>query len=102
MSLKILFAVLAVSTLASFHSNIQAQTNPLDAFKRAGVSADGVGLYALALDQTAPKYAHNAETALILASTTKVMTSVAALDVLGPAFKWRTNAFLNGKLENSC
>jgi serine-type D-Ala-D-Ala carboxypeptidase/endopeptidase (penicillin-binding protein 4) len=96
-SLKVLLSALALVTC---HSNVQAQTNPLDAFKRAGVSVDGVGLYALALDQTVPKYAHNAETALILASTTKVMTSVAALDVLGPAFKWRTNAFLNGKLEN--
>jgi serine-type D-Ala-D-Ala carboxypeptidase/endopeptidase (penicillin-binding protein 4) len=91
---------LSVITFASFSSIAQADTNPLDAFKLAGVSADGVGLYALALDQTVPKYAHNAETALILASTTKVMTSVAALDVLGPAFKWRTNAFLNGKLDN--
>jgi serine-type D-Ala-D-Ala carboxypeptidase/endopeptidase (penicillin-binding protein 4) len=94
---KICFFALA---FVSISQPLQAETNPLDAFKRAGVTADGVGLYALALDQTVPKYAHNAETALILASTTKVMTSVAALDVLGPAFKWRTNAFLNGKLEN--
>jgi serine-type D-Ala-D-Ala carboxypeptidase/endopeptidase (penicillin-binding protein 4) len=96
-SLKIFCLALA---LISINSHVQAETNPLDAFKRAGVSTDGVGLYALALDQTVPKYAHNAETALILASTTKVMTSVAALDMLGPAFKWRTNAFLNGKLES--
>jgi serine-type D-Ala-D-Ala carboxypeptidase/endopeptidase (penicillin-binding protein 4) len=91
---------LCALALISITPPLQAEINPLDAFKRAGVTADGVGLYALALDQTVPKYAHNAETALILASTTKVMTSVAALDVLGPAFKWRTNAFLNGKLEH--
>ncbi len=97
MFLKIFFLALA---LVSILPHVQAETNPLDAFKRAGVSAEGVGLYALALDQITPKFAHNAETALILASTTKVMTSVAALDVLGPAFKWHTNAFVNGKLEN--
>jgi serine-type D-Ala-D-Ala carboxypeptidase/endopeptidase (penicillin-binding protein 4) len=94
------FVFLVIVGLLSVNTLTQAETNPLDAFKRAGVSVDGVGLYALALDQTVPKYAHNAETALILASTTKVLTSVAALDILGPAFKWRTNAYLNGKLEN--
>jgi serine-type D-Ala-D-Ala carboxypeptidase/endopeptidase (penicillin-binding protein 4) len=94
------FVFFVLASLLLVNTPTQAETNPLDAFKRAGVTADSVGLYALALDQTVPKYAHNAETALILASTTKILTSVAALDVLGPAFKWRTNAYLNGKLEN--
>jgi serine-type D-Ala-D-Ala carboxypeptidase/endopeptidase (penicillin-binding protein 4) len=95
------FVFLVLASLLLVNTQTQAETNPLDAFKRAGVTAESVGLYALALDQTVPKYAHNAETALILASTTKILTSVAALDLLGPAFKWRTNAYLNGKLENS-
>jgi serine-type D-Ala-D-Ala carboxypeptidase/endopeptidase (penicillin-binding protein 4) len=95
-----LFTHVFFASLLLVNTQTKAQVNPLDAFKRAGVSADGVGLYALALDQTVPKYAHNPETSMILASTTKVLTSLAALDVLGPAFKWRTNAFLNGKLEN--
>jgi serine-type D-Ala-D-Ala carboxypeptidase/endopeptidase (penicillin-binding protein 4) len=99
---KVASTAMFLSVVFSFFpTHLRAEpSNPLDAFKRAGVSADGVGLYALALDQTVPKYAHNAENAMILASTTKVMTSLAALDILGPAFKWRTHAYLNGKLEN--
>jgi serine-type D-Ala-D-Ala carboxypeptidase/endopeptidase (penicillin-binding protein 4) len=77
-----------------------ASSSPLDAFKKAGIASDSVGLYALALDQTIPKFAHNPDQAFVLASTTKIITSIAALDVLGPGFKWRTNAYLNGTLEN--
>ncbi len=93
----------------NFLPNLQAQTSqselndptsPLAAFKRAGVSVDSVGLYALALDQTQPRFAHNADTPFILASTTKIITSLAALDSLGPAYRWRTHAYLYGKLEN--
>jgi serine-type D-Ala-D-Ala carboxypeptidase/endopeptidase (penicillin-binding protein 4) len=84
----------------AFAASAQPLSNPLDAFKRAGVGVDSVGLYALALDQSTAKFAHNADQPFVLASTTKVITSLAALDILGPSFKWRTNAYLNGKLEN--
>jgi serine-type D-Ala-D-Ala carboxypeptidase/endopeptidase (penicillin-binding protein 4) len=80
-----------------------AQTSsesPLEAFRRAGIGADSVALYAVALDQITPKFSHNSDTPFVLASTTKIVTSLAALDILGSSFKWRTNAFLNGKLEN--
>jgi serine-type D-Ala-D-Ala carboxypeptidase/endopeptidase (penicillin-binding protein 4) len=91
----LLFALLASVSFAQV-----ATTNPLDAFKKVGITSDSVGLYVLGIDQTNPKFAHNQDQSFVLASTTKVITSVAALDLLGPGFKWRTNAYLNGKLEN--
>ncbi len=72
----------------------------LDAFRKSGVGLDSVALYVIALDQTSPKFSHNADLPLVLASTTKIITSLAALDLLGPTFKWRTHAYLNGPLEN--
>ncbi len=36
-------------------------------------------------------WSHDADTGLNLASVTKVLTTAAALDVLGPGFRWRTS-----------
>jgi D-alanyl-D-alanine carboxypeptidase/D-alanyl-D-alanine-endopeptidase (penicillin-binding protein 4) len=42
----------------------------------------------------------NAERSYTMASTTKVVTSLAALDLLGPYYRWRTSAFALGTLAN--
>lgn len=40
----------------------------------------------------------NEESAYTMASTTKIVTSLAALDLLGPYYRWRTSAFAMGEL----
>lgn len=50
------------------------------------------------VDSQAPLVAVNAEASYAMASTTKVVTSLAALDLLGVEFRWRTFAFLRGSL----
>ena len=42
----------------------------------------------------------NAKQAMNPASTMKLLTTFAALETLGPAYRWKTEAYLNGKLEN--
>jgi len=34
------------------------------------------------------------------ASTMKLLTTFAALEMLGPAYRWKTEVFLDGTLEN--
>ena len=46
----------------------------------------------------APLVAFHAEQPFLLASTTKVVTSLAALDLLGPRHRWRTSAYATGPL----
>lgn len=41
----------------------------------------------------------NAEQPYTMASTTKIVTSLAALDLLGPHYRWRTSAFALGTLS---
>lgn len=65
-----------------------------------GLPASSFGLCARALDATEPLVALNAETSFVLASTTKLVTSMAALDLLGPTFRWRTLAFTRGALQD--
>ncbi|TGV10062.1 D-alanyl-D-alanine carboxypeptidase/D-alanyl-D-alanine-endopeptidase, partial [Mesorhizobium sp. M00.F.Ca.ET.186.01.1.1] len=44
-------------------------------------------------------YRHNAERNYIPASNMKLFTTVAALDKLGPDYQWRTDVFLQGKVN---
>jgi D-alanyl-D-alanine carboxypeptidase/D-alanyl-D-alanine-endopeptidase (penicillin-binding protein 4) len=47
-------------------------------------------------DGRASLVAYHAEQPFLLASTTKVVTSLAALDLLGPEHRWRTSAYATG------
>ena len=58
-----------------------------------------VGLIALPLDGGPPLVAHNASLPLNPASTMKLVTSYAALSVLGPQYRWYTGAYLRGRLD---
>lgn len=46
-----------------------------------------------------PLFAHRQEQPMSLASTTKLITTLAALDTLGPRYRWRTRAYLDGPLH---
>lgn len=65
----------------------------------AGLPARSIGLQLQAVDDLAPLAALNAEQPYQLASTAKVITALAALDLLGPQYRWRTYAFLGGPLH---
>jgi serine-type D-Ala-D-Ala carboxypeptidase/endopeptidase (penicillin-binding protein 4) len=70
------------------------------ALKRAQVNSKDVSFYAQAVDGSPALVAVNESSSLILASTTKLVTALAALDLLGPSFRWRTSAFLSGALKD--
>jgi D-alanyl-D-alanine carboxypeptidase/D-alanyl-D-alanine-endopeptidase (penicillin-binding protein 4) len=52
------------------------------------------------VDAATPRLAVNARAALNPASTMKLVTTFAALDLLGPAYVWKTEAFANGSLND--
>ena len=67
---------------------------------RMGLPPESFGLYAQAADLSGRVLASlNAETLFPLASTAKLVTTLAALDILGPHYRWRTFAFLGGPLR---
>lgn len=66
-----------------------------------GLPPASIGLQVQAVDPPAPPLAtQNAEHAYQLASTTKLVTAMAALDLLGARYRWRTYAFLTGPLQD--
>lgn len=81
-------------------------TSALPAALRALVAGSGlppgsVGLQVQAVAGNAPPLASlNAEQAYQLASTAKLVTTLAAFDLLGRGYCWRTRAFLDGPVNS--
>jgi serine-type D-Ala-D-Ala carboxypeptidase/endopeptidase (penicillin-binding protein 4) len=53
-----------------------------------------------AVDEDKPAIAKQGDKLGVLASTTNIPTTLAALDILGVKFRWRTQAFLRGQLQD--
>lgn len=66
---------------------------------QAGVSENDVGLYVHDLAGDREVLAFGADRALNPASTMKLLTTFAALELLGPAYTWKTEAWLDGTLD---
>ena len=70
------------------------------AFRNAGVPPDAVTLVVQETGAVHPLIAHNPAKPMNPASVMKLVTTFAALELLGPDYHWTTDAYLDGKLEN--
>lgn len=68
------------------------------ALESSGLPLESFGLHAQPLDGGEALLSWQAARPFVLASTSKLLTSMAALDLLGPAYCWRTRAYLSGPL----
>ena len=76
------------------------------ALKDAGISLRSVSVVVQAVDAEQALIRHNAQQAMNPASTMKLVTTYAALELLGPTFTWKTEALLdsppiNGQLKGN-
>ena len=69
------------------------------ALKRAQIPASAVAAYVRAVDGTRPQLEHNAAQAMNPASTMKLLTTYAALELLGPTYTWKTEAYAAGQIQ---
>lgn len=72
----------------------------LQALAVAGVPPGAVAAVVEPVDGSAPVVSHNARVPMNPASVMKVVTTYAALDLLGPAFTFRTEAYVAGEPAN--
>jgi serine-type D-Ala-D-Ala carboxypeptidase/endopeptidase (penicillin-binding protein 4) len=70
------------------------------ALKQSGIAQDGIGVYVQSVDGGDPTMTHNTEVAMNPASVMKLVTTYAALETLGPAFRWNTEVYRDGMIEN--
>ena len=68
------------------------------AFLEAGIPLNHVGIVVQETTRPRPIFEHDASRARNPASVMKLVTTFAALDVLGPDYRWRTEAYLGGPL----
>ncbi len=69
------------------------------ALKRAQVPLASVSAYVQDVDGARPLLAYNAARAMNPASTMKLLTTYAALELLGPTYTWKTEAYAAGTLQ---
>ncbi len=87
--------LLALLTLAIVALPVLADGLPppvLAALKAAQIPAGSVAVVVQPVDARAPLVAHNSQKAMNPASVMKLVTTYAALDLLGPAWTWKTTA----------
>ncbi len=65
------------------------------ALKAAQIPAASVAVVVQPVDAASPLVAHNAGQAMNPASVMKLVTTYAALDLLGPAYTWKTTAWID-------
>ncbi len=70
------------------------------ALESAGVPESAVGIYVYNLTDGEPIVEVAGNTAFNPASTMKLITTFAAIEILGPAFTWNTDALIDGPLVN--
>ncbi|AKJ27615.1 D-alanyl-D-alanine carboxypeptidase/D-alanyl-D-alanine-endopeptidase [Caldimonas brevitalea] len=70
------------------------------ALQRAGVPADAVAVQVIEVGATQPRLSHRAAATMSPASVMKLVTTYAALDLLGPAYTWRTPVYVEGDVRD--
>ncbi len=70
------------------------------ALSAAGIPAASVAIHIQELGRPQSSLSHNAELAMNPASTMKLVTSFAALELLGPTYSWKTDFFAGGAVRN--
>jgi D-alanyl-D-alanine carboxypeptidase/D-alanyl-D-alanine-endopeptidase (penicillin-binding protein 4) len=94
--MRFVFFLLAVWFTALWPAIVRSETlpEPLSrALARAGIPQSAVAFYVREIGAPRPLLAIGANRALNPASTIKLLTTYAALELLGPAYRWPTEAY---------
>ena len=91
------FALAATATIATA-APLPIQV--VNALRDAGIPQDSTAFIVQEAGAPAPLIAHRAEAAMNPASVMKLVTTFVALEWLGPAFTWKTEAWVDGTLSD--
>lgn len=86
--------------LACSSAQAELPASVADALKKSGIPQQNVAVYVQAVDSRTPILSQNADAAMNPASVMKIVTTNAALDLLTPAYRWKTEIYHDGNLKN--
>jgi D-alanyl-D-alanine carboxypeptidase/D-alanyl-D-alanine-endopeptidase (penicillin-binding protein 4) len=99
-SLIALLATCCLITFARAQDAAPRLPQPVaQALAQAGIPDTSVGIFVQDMQATRPLVATGDERALNPASTIKLLTTLAALDLLGPAYRWTTEIYADGVVQ---
>lgn len=87
-------------SLVSLTAKAALPSEVAEALSQAGVPLDQVAVVVQAVDSAQPSVLHNAEKSLNPASLMKLVTSNAALELLGPNYRWKTELYYEGSISH--
>ena len=97
--MKFIFSLLlCLSTLSNAHA-IALPAEVREELNQQHIPLTSVGIEVRELSAGKPLISINANLAMNPASTMKLLTTYAGLELLGPTYSWKTEAYLDGKLE---
>lgn len=97
MSKRVAGALLSCLAIASASAD-PLPTSVRQALSKAGIPMSAVGISVRAVDGSKSLFEWNETQAMNPASTMKLVTTAAALDLLGPTFTWKTQVYANGTI----
>lgn len=68
--------------------------------KKVGIPQDNVAVFVQPVDANSPSISHNASKALNPASVMKLVTTYSALEALTPDYRWKTEVYRDGAMNN--
>lgn len=98
--MKFLYLSLLCIVSISSAGAIALPPTVIEALKQAKIPQVSIGIEVREIGARTPLVSINAGQAMNPASTMKLLTTYAGLDLLGPSYTWKTEAYLDGKLEN--
>lgn len=107
LSMRTLFLSLAL-LLGSFQASVAlanvahpTQSDIQTLLSAHKIPSDALALVAIPLDGSHPGIRHNADMAVNPASTMKLVTTYAALELLGPTFAWKSDLLTDGHIQGN-
>ena len=86
--------------IASFSAQAELPSSVAEALKKASIPQQNAAVYVQAVESNSPILSLNAGQAMNPASVMKIVTTNAALGLLTPAYRWKTEIYRDGKLAN--
>ena len=97
--MKKLFTFLSLILMTSF-AQAELPATVAAALKKAGIPESGAAMYVQAVDANQPSLTVNADRPMNPASVMKLVTTYAAIDLLKPTFRWKTEVYRDAVAEN--